>query len=186
MTYFIFFALGIALYAGAPWAARIGSKALFVARLRHHPLDVWRRLCDGAGVSRGYVRHRVVGAIHGRLLTAWSTAGIVGPVVVNYIREAQIAAGVPRAQVYDRTMYILAGMLFVGLIANLLVRPVNPKWHLPPDPAEAAAAADAGLNSYGIGRGGITFPAVVAWLVVCLPLAWGVWRTVVTSWSLFS
>jgi MFS family permease len=64
-----------------------------------------------------------VGAIHGRLLTAWSTAGIVGPVVVNYIREAQINAGVPRAQVYDRTMYILAGMLVLGFLANLLVRP---------------------------------------------------------------
>ena len=50
-----------------------------------------------------------VGAIHGRLLTAWSTAGIIGPVVVNYIRESQIAAGVPRDQLYNTTMYILAG-----------------------------------------------------------------------------
>ena len=64
-----------------------------------------------------------VGAIHGRLLTAWSTAGIVGPVVVNYIRECQIDAGVPRAQVYDFTMYILAGMLVVGFICNLMIKP---------------------------------------------------------------
>ncbi len=61
---------------------------------------------------------RFVGAIHGRLLTAWSTAGILGPVVVNYIREAQIAAGVPRAQVYDNTMYVLCAMLVAGLICN--------------------------------------------------------------------
>src|SRR5690349_18840585 len=62
-----------------------------------------------------------VAAIHGRLLTAWSTAGIIGPVLVNYIREAQLAAGVPRAQVYDFTMYILAGLLVFGFIANALV-----------------------------------------------------------------
>lgn len=52
-----------------------------------------------------------VGAIHGRLLTAWSTAGILGPVIVNYLRGFQIVAGVPRAQVYDFTMYILAVVL---------------------------------------------------------------------------
>jgi len=52
-----------------------------------------------------------VGAIHGRLLTAWSTAGIVGPVVVNYIREFEITAGVARDSVYDVTMYVLAAML---------------------------------------------------------------------------
>ena len=62
-----------------------------------------------------------VGAIHGRLLTAWSTAGIIGPVVVNYIREFQLAAGVPRDQLYNITMYILARMLVVGLICNYLV-----------------------------------------------------------------
>ncbi|HKD25777.1 MAG TPA: hypothetical protein VKC66_07645, partial [Xanthobacteraceae bacterium] len=59
-----------------------------------------------------------VGAIHGRLLTAWSTAGIVGPVVVNYIREFEIAAGVPRDHVYDVTMYVLAAMLVAGFVCN--------------------------------------------------------------------
>ena len=57
---------------------------------------------------------QMVGAIHGRLLTAWSAAGIFGPVLVNYIREYQLSIGVPRAQVYDITMYILAGMLVLG------------------------------------------------------------------------
>ena len=60
-----------------------------------------------------------VGAIHGRLLTAWSTAGIIGPVVVNYIREFQLAAGVPRDQLYDTTMYILCAMLIAGLDLQL-------------------------------------------------------------------
>ena len=63
-----------------------------------------------------------VGAIHGRLLTAWSTAGIVGPVVVNYIREFNKAAGVPADRLYDVTMYVLAGFLVLGLICNALVQ----------------------------------------------------------------
>ena len=64
-----------------------------------------------------------VGAVHGRLLTAWSTAGVLGPVLVNYIREYQLAHGVARAAVYNQTMYVLAGLLLCGLICNLLVRP---------------------------------------------------------------
>ena len=70
---------------------------------------------------------QMVGAIHGRLLTAWSTAGILGPVVVNYMREYQLGLGIPREQVYNQTMYILVGMLVIGLICNLLVRPVADK-----------------------------------------------------------
>lgn len=103
-----------------------------------------------------------MGAIHGRLLIVWSTAGIVGPVVVNDVREAQIASGVPRAQVYDYTMYILAGMLVVGFVRNLLIRPVNPKWHMSDEEvatlqarSKAAAARGDALGSAGIGRGGL-------------------------------
>ncbi len=66
-----------------------------------------------------------VGAIHGRLLTAWSTAGVIGPVLVNYIREYEIAHGVPKAGAYTTTMYIMAALLVVGLVCNLLVRPVD-------------------------------------------------------------
>ena len=84
-----------------------------------------------------------VGAIHGRLLTAWSTAGIIGPVVVNYIREAQLAAGVPRDHLYDYTLYILAGMLVVGLICNLLIKPVDPKWYMSADEVAKLQAARA-------------------------------------------
>ena len=68
---------------------------------------------------------RYVGAIHGRLLTAWSAAGILGPVLVNYIREFQLDRGVPNAQVYNVTMYVLAGLLVIGFFCNLAVRPVS-------------------------------------------------------------
>ena len=71
-----------------------------------------------------------VGAIHGRLLTAWSTAGVLGPVLVNYIREYQLAHGVARADAYNQTMYVLAGLLLCGLVCNLLVRPCAAKYYM--------------------------------------------------------
>src|SRR6266481_3629061 len=93
-TYYTFFLLGIALYAAAPWAAHIGSKALFVAFF----CVILSMYGGGFATVPAYLADifgtQFVGAIHGRLLTAWSTAGIIGPVVVNYIREEQIAAGV--------------------------------------------------------------------------------------------
>jgi len=72
-----------------------------------------------------------VGAIHGRLLTAWSLAGVAGPVLVNYIREYQIGQGVPKAEAYSVTMYIMAGLLIIGFICNYLVTAVDEKWHVP-------------------------------------------------------
>jgi hypothetical protein len=66
-----------------------------------------------------------VGAIHGRLLTAWSTAGILGPVVVNYMHDTRLEANVPFDQIYAPIFMVLAGMMVVGFIANLLVTPPN-------------------------------------------------------------
>jgi len=71
-----------------------------------------------------------VGAIHGRLLTAWSAAAIVGPTLVTYIREAQLARGVPKAEAYTVTMYIMAGLLVVGFVCNASVRAVDAKHYV--------------------------------------------------------
>jgi MFS family permease len=71
-----------------------------------------------------------VGAIHGRLLTAWSTAGILGPVVVNYMHDTGIEAGVPFDQIYAPIFLTLAGLLVIGFIANLLVKPVADKYFM--------------------------------------------------------
>jgi hypothetical protein len=126
---------------------------------------------------------RFVGAIHGRLLTAWSTAGIIGPVVVNYIREFQLAAGVPRDQLYNSTMYVLCAMLVAGLICNYLVKPVDPKWYMSSDDVAKLQAASAKnqlgtpSGSFGIGKGGFDIQAAIFWAFVGIPLCWGIWIT---------
>ena len=68
-----------------------------------------------------------VGAIHGRILTAWSAAGIVGPVLVNYIRQYQLDRGVAKADAYSVTMYIMAGLLVIGLACNAAMTPLAEK-----------------------------------------------------------
>jgi MFS family permease len=74
-----------------------------------------------------------VGAIHGRLLTAWSCAGIAGPLIINAVADYQLAAGRTGADLYTLSLYIMVGVLVVGFIANLLVRPVDPRFHMEPE-----------------------------------------------------
>jgi MFS family permease len=186
-TYYAFFGFGIALYAAAPWIAHLGSKALFVASF----CIIVSMYGGGFATIPAYLADifgtQFVGAIHGRLLTAWSTAGIVGPVVVNYIREAQIEAGVPRAQVYDFTMYILAAMLAGGLICNMLVRPLAERWFMK-DAEVAALHTQRGsrelTGSFGIDRGRLDGRTALAWLVVGVPIAWGIWITLRSTFVL--
>jgi MFS family permease len=84
---------------------------------------------------------RYVGAIHGWLITAWSAAGIFGPVLVNYIRQYQIESGVPKAQAYNTTMYIMAGLLVIGLICNFFVKAVHSRYHMVGDQRPALDTA---------------------------------------------
>ena len=118
ITYMIFFLLGIALYVSAPLAGEAGRIAVFVTIF----CVILTMYGGGFATIPAYLADlfgtQHVGAIHGRLLTAWSVAGIVGPVVVNYIREFQLARGVPPDQAYNITMYVLAAMLLGGLICN--------------------------------------------------------------------
>ena len=127
-----------------------------------------------------------MGAIHGRLLTAWSVAGVLGPVLVNYLNEAQVRAGIPRARAYDQTMLALAGVLLVGAVCNWLVRPIE---------APGMGAAAQGEDPTAPMAGGEAFAAgatqdsawglvIAFWCLVGLPLAWGVWVTLRQSWRL--
>src|SRR5262249_22388334 len=123
--YATFFLLGAALYAFVPSMGRAGNVALFVIGYA----VILSMYGGGFATIPAYLRDMFgtiqVGAIHGRLLTAWSTAGVLGPMLVNYIREYEIAHGVAKADAYTTTMHIMAGLLVIGLICNLLVRPVD-------------------------------------------------------------
>jgi MFS family permease len=192
-TYSIFFILGGILYASIPGSAAAGSILLFVFAVAiiismygGSFSTVPAYLADLFGTQH-------VGAIHGRVLTAWSTAGILGPVIVNYMREYQLGLGLPRAQVYNQTMYILVGLLVIGLICNLMIRPVADKWFMSESELEeerrlaheqgalnqttAAAPADSRPSS--------PLTLVLAWAAVGIPLAWGVYRTLEAAAKFF-
>jgi MFS family permease len=132
-VYATFFTLGAVLYALIPITGKMGSVALFVAGY----VVIISMYGGGFATIPAYLKDLFgtiqVGAIHGRLLTAWSTAGILGPVLVNYIREYEIAHGVAKADAYTTTMHIMAALLVVGFFCNLLVRPVNARHFERPD-----------------------------------------------------
>lgn len=128
-TYTIFFVLGAILYILVPYAGKTGSVILFIACFAL----IISMYGGGFATIPAYLKDRFgtanVGAIHGRLLLAWSLAAIAGPVLINYMRAYQIdTLGMAAAEAYSTTMYIMAGLLILGLVCNLLVKPVNPKY----------------------------------------------------------
>ena len=133
-VYSIYFLLGAFLYCLVPWTQSIQNKTLFVVVTA----IIISMYGGGFATIPAYLRDMFgtyqVGAIHGRLITAWSVAAILGPSLVNYISTAKIEAGVPKAEAYNSTMFLMAGLLIIGLIANLLVRPVDPKCHVTESP----------------------------------------------------
>ncbi len=136
-TYMIFFTLGIVLYAAIPSIGHMGSVPLFVAVC----VILLSMYGGGFATIPAYLRDVFgtmhVGAIHGRLLTAWSVAGVLGPVLVNYIREYQLAHNVPKTGVYDVTMYLMAVLLAVGFVSNWFMKPVHDRHHYQGTPLEA-------------------------------------------------
>jgi MFS family permease len=190
-TYFIFFLLGFALYASVPFAAKTGALALFVGIF----CVILSMYGGGFATVPAYLADmfgtKMVGAIHGRLLTAWSTAGVLGPVLVNYIREYQIDHGVERAAAYSVTMYVLAGLLALGALCNWLVTPVAEKYHM--DEKEAAAEKKLADDTHGhladvVALGGAAAHSgkvVLAWSLVWIPLGWGIWMTLQKTFLLF-
>src|ERR1700722_18503589 len=129
-TYFIFFTLGSVLYFLLPFTGgnRLNSVWLFVSVC----VVLLSMYGGGFATIPAYLKDMYgtyhVSAIHGRILTAWSTAGVLGPVLVNYAREYQLAHGVDRAGAYQGVLRIMAGLLVVGFLANFMVRPVSEKY----------------------------------------------------------
>lgn len=199
MTFIIFFVLGGLLYISIPGSADAGNKLLFVAAF----CVILSMYGGGFSTAPAYLADlfgtQMVGAIHGRLLTAWATAGILGPVIVNYMRDYQLSLGLPREQVYNQTMMILAGLLMIGLMCNLLIRPVADKWFMTADElaeekrhAREIIAEDEvhsiedNDRSKNVSKP--THPARVwlAWTMVIIPLSWGVYKTLINASKFFT
>lgn len=183
ITYACFFGIGLCLYAAVPLTGSIGSVALFVACFA----IILTMYGGGFATIPAYLSDlfgtRFVGAIHGRLLTAWSTAGILGPALVNYIRQFQVNRGVPAAQAYNVTMFLMALLLAVGFLANWAVRPVDQRYLVPdpiPAPTDPSAAAPTAPAT------GPTLSLGLAWAAVGIPLLWGVATTVLRATALFA
>ena len=191
-TYHIFFILGFILYALVPYAGKIGSITAFALIF-----CVILTMYGGAFATiPAYLADmfgtKMVGAIHGRLLTAWSAAGILGPVLVNYINESQIQSGIPKSHAYDTTMFILASLLLGGMVCNFLLKPVSAKWFLIESPAMQSGTT-AKLSPSNIS----VIPNETAtnknewlllgsfWLLVGLPILWGLWKTLNQSMFIF-
>ncbi len=197
-TYFIFFVLGAIMYCTATYVAGFKSLALFVASF----CVIASMYGGGFATIPAYLADmfgtQFVGAIHGRLLTAWSTAGILGPVVVNYMHDTGLEAGVPFDQVYGPIFLTLAGLLVVGFVANLLVKPVADKYYM--TDAELAVehklAHDQSLaaNTGRSAGGAMAAPkpdshlvlTVFAWALVIIPISYGIWSTIQKTWVLFN
>jgi MFS family permease len=193
-TYMVFFLVGLTLYATIPWTASEGSLALFVGFFCVNLSMYGGGFATVPAYLADLFGEKMVGAIHGRLLTAWSTAGILGPVLVNYVREYQLDHGVPRAEAYSVTMYVLAGLLGVGFICNLLIKPVPAKLYMTPaqiaaldEPGEAAAAA---AREAAASKGGSmstpTWLVYAAWVPVGIPLVWAIGVTLQKAAIIFS
>ncbi len=140
-TYMVFFLLGTALYATVPHAGTIGSLPLFILCF----LVIISMYGGGFATVPAYLKDmfgtRYVGAIHGMLITAWSAAGVFGPVLVNYIRQYQIDHGVPKAHAYNVTMYIMAALLVIGFFCNLAIKEVDKRHHMVEGEADAVGVA---------------------------------------------
>jgi MFS family permease len=136
-TYMIFFALGCVLYILIPTAGRMGSLGLFIAACA----IILTMYGGGFATIPAYLKDIFgtmhVGAIHGRLLTAWSVAGLLGPNLVTYIRGYELGQGVAKTAVYDVTMYVMAALLVIGFIANWLMTAVPERYHVKNTPVGA-------------------------------------------------
>ena len=128
-----------------------------------------------------------VGAIHGRLLTAWSAAGIAGPLIINGILDTQGEPGTLTADNYTPALLTMVRALAVGFVANLLIRPVADRFHESGSDHDSAvprgATATTGEGRDLPGPGAAWLP--IAWVIVGVPLLYGVYKTVTVAFELF-
>jgi hypothetical protein len=193
-TYFVFLVLGLILYASIPTLAHAGNKALFAGFF----CIILSMYGGGFSTVPAYLADlfgtQMVGAIHGRLLTAWAAAGVLGPTLVNYVREYQLEHGIPKSEAYDMAMYMLVALLALGLVCNLMVRPIADKHFMSDEELanerrlarEREVQASTGSGGNVVATGG-TSPAIAvfAWVAVGIPIIYGISVTLQKASVLF-
>jgi MFS family permease len=187
--YYTIFILGIVLYCLLPTWGHLGAPMLFVLSI----CIILTMYGGGFATVPAYLADifgtQMVGAIHGRLITSWSVAGVVGPALIAGLRQTQIDHGVAHALVYDITLYIMAFLLFCGLVCNFFIKPVDSKhWmsdealarerSLQHEDRIAAAAETAARGSFGLG-------GVLAWAAVGIPFFIGLYIALQKAAALF-
>jgi len=203
-TFYCLFLMGIPLYAVMPTLSHGGHVVLFAAGL----CVVMSGFGAGFAVAPAYLSDlfgtEMVAAIQGRILTAWSTAGVIGPLMINALRNHELAHAQELARSYDSAFYVLAALLFVGLICNAMVRPVADRHFMSPAELEKhrreirnhtwngsssskgvvmPSAPSVTVSVPALSVGSVAMPsawsatAAVVWLGVSIPIAWGIWIT---------
>ena len=191
-TYFIFFIVGAILYATIPTLASSLNLILFLCAVC---------VCisfygGGFATIPAYLADlfgtQFVGAIHGRLLTAWSAAGLLSPLLINIIRDYQLNHGVARAQAYSVTLYIMACFLVIGLVCAILVKPVASKYYMTAEEVEYERKKLEDKISHAQESGAIKAnkptsagTLILCWLIVGIPLAYGIWETLLQTVKMF-
>jgi MFS family permease len=122
LTYVIYLSLGAALYTLLPWTQSSGNRLMFIVFMA----IILSMYGGGFATIPAYLRDRFgtyqVGAIHGRLITAWSLAAIIGPELIK-----RLTGGSKSPDAYNQAFLVMAGLLVVGFVANLCVKPVEEK-----------------------------------------------------------
>jgi MFS family permease len=188
-TYYAIFILGILLYCLLPTWGHLGMPALFVLST----CIILTMYGGGFATVPAYLSDifgtQMVGAIHGRLITAWSVAGVVGPALIAGIRQFQIDHGVAPARVYDITLYIMACLLFCGLVCNFFVKPVDPKHWMSDEQLARERSLQhedrTAVDAESAARGGFGFGGVLAWLGVGVPFCIGLYIALQKAAALF-
>ncbi len=187
--YLSIFVIGIAVYSLLPTWGHLGLPTLFVLSV----CVILSMYGGGFATVPAYLADifgtQMVGAIHGRLITAWSVAGVAGPMIIANLRQFELDQGVAKAQVYDITLYVMAALLLGGLLCNAFVKPVHEKHYMTEQEVErerslqheqkmAAGAETAARGSIGLG-------GFLAWLAVGVPFCIGLYIAITKAAALF-
>jgi MFS family permease len=177
--YYTIFVLGIVVYSLLPTWGHLGMPIMFVLSI----CVILSMYGGGFASMPAYLADifgtQMVGAIHGRLITSWSVAGVVGPALIAGLRQFQINHGVAHNLVYDITLYVMAFLLFCGLICNFFVKPVNNKHNMSDrDLQSERMLQHEGRSVSGAdtaARGSFGASGLLAWLAVGIPFAIGLY-----------